>query len=44
MKTAQATQFENEWQYKAEVKQQRKQSKSFRQQRNSKRSVWESQE
>lgn len=42
MKTVKAMQYECEWQYKQQVKQQRKQSKTFRQHRNSKRSIWES--
>lgn len=44
MKAAKAMQYEAEWQYKQQVKQQRKQSKTFRQSRSSKRSIWESQE
>lgn len=46
MKTIKTQQQDNTqaWEYNAAVRQQRKQSKLFRQQRSGKRSVWESQE
>lgn len=36
--------FENDWMYEQQKKQERKQSASFRKQRNSKRSNWQEKE
>lgn len=41
MKQANAAQYKTNWEYKQDVRQERKKSKTFRQRRNSKRSTWE---